>query len=270
MFTLLHTNDFHNKLSPEKAVRLKAMRKEIGDQGVLLDAGDASGSGNITFKLAGESILAAMTDIGYDAMTVGNRDFHVSQLGFRSKLFRAGFPILCANVRNSHTAKIQNYEALNSEVSIDFSNDDKKPLKKTLIHRFLYLRSNPEWKMLVVGLTIPMVTEKMWERKLSAYIFDDPFKSAVSLIPSLKRRLKPDLTVALTHIGIANDRKLAESDLGIDLIVGGHTHEVLQEGERIGDCLVVQAGSHGRYYGRVEVNKNTEGKPLLTARVFEL
>ena len=270
LFTLLHTNDFHNKLTPEKAARLKAMRAEIGDQGALFDAGDACGSGNITFKLAGESILEEMTDIGYDAMTVGNRDFHVSQLGFKSKLFRAGFPILCANVRNSQATQIQYSENLNSEISLDLSDDDKNPPRKNYVNRYLYLQSNPEWKTLIIGLTVPMVTERMWERKLSAYIFDDPLKIALSLIPCLKQRLKPDLTVALTHVGISTDRRLAESDLGIDLIVGGHTHEVLPEGERIGDCLIVQAGSHGRCYGRVEAHKNTEGKPILTARVFEL
>lgn len=246
------------------------MRSEIEGQGILLDAGDACGSGNITFKLAGESILAEMTDIGYDAMTVGNRDFHVSQLGFRSKIFRAGFPILCANVRNSHAVLNQDDETLNSEVSITLSDDDRNQPRKTLVNRYLYLQTNSEWKTLIIGLTVPMVTERMWERKLSAYIFDDPLKTALSLIPNLKRRFKPDLTVALTHIGISNDRKLAESDLGIDLIVGGHTHEVLPEGERVGDCLIVQAGSHGRFYGRVEARKSLENKLSLSARVFEL
>jgi len=53
-YTILHTNDFHNKLSEPQAERLRGLRSAIGDRGLLLDAGDAIGSGNITFRPGGE------------------------------------------------------------------------------------------------------------------------------------------------------------------------------------------------------------------------
>jgi 2',3'-cyclic-nucleotide 2'-phosphodiesterase (5'-nucleotidase family) len=114
-----------------------------------------------------------------------------------------------------------------------------------------------------------MVTERMWERKLSSYIFEGPLRTAERLLPGLINREKPDLTIALTHIGLRLDRELAAMDLGIDLIIGGHSHELLPQGERIHDTLIVQAGSHGRYAGVVNVEM-ADGKPQLAARIASL
>lgn len=241
--TLLHTNDFHNHLTPEKAARLQGMRRSLGESGLLLDAGDAGSSGNVTFKPAGEPILELMSDTGYDAMTVGNRDFHFSQAGFHAKLFRARFPVLCANVR---------------------SRDPSTPLPaapsitKTL---------SGGVRITVLGLTVPMITERMLVRKVSAYVFDDPLETASRMVPALRPHC--DLLVCLTHIGLGRDRELAARVPGIDLIIGGHTHALLEEGERVGDTLVVQAGAHGRFFGTVQA-RIEEGVRLLKANIEPL
>lgn len=47
-----------------------------------------------------------------------------------------------------------------------------------------------------------------------------------------------------THIGLNNDRALARQFPEIDLIIGGHTHDLLTRGERVGDVLIVHAGGH--------------------------
>jgi 2',3'-cyclic-nucleotide 2'-phosphodiesterase (5'-nucleotidase family) len=126
-----------------------------------------------------------------------------------------------------------------------------------------------DWRVLVIGLTVPMVTERMWERKLSAYVFEAPLRTAARMLPALIQAERPDLTIALTHIGLRLDRELAEANLGADLIVGGHSHEVLPEGEKVGNALIVQAGSHGRYAG-VVVAEQTEERPRLEARIVSL
>ena len=101
--TILHTNDFHNHLSAGSGAQIARIVAATAEPNLLVDAGDAGGSSNVTFRTAGEPILEEMSRLGYCAMTVGNRDFHVSRLGFRSKLFKARFPVLCANVRPSGT-----------------------------------------------------------------------------------------------------------------------------------------------------------------------
>jgi 2',3'-cyclic-nucleotide 2'-phosphodiesterase (5'-nucleotidase family) len=238
--TLLHTNDFHNHLSETQAARLREMRADVGDRGLLLDAGDAISSGNVTYKAAGEPILDVMSEAGYDAMTVGNREFHFSQPGFCAKVGRARFPILCANVRARDTAT------------------------RLPVQPFITRELAGGVRVTIFGLTVPMITERMLVRKVSSYVFDDPLKTAAQLVPKL--RTNCDLLIFLSHIGIAYDRQVAERVPGIDLIIGGHTHAVLEAGERVSDTLIVQAGWWGKYLGTVTVEMG-QGAPQMSAKL---
>jgi 2',3'-cyclic-nucleotide 2'-phosphodiesterase (5'-nucleotidase family) len=240
--TILHTNDFHNHLSEAQAAKLKERRAALGESGLLLDAGDAISSGNITYKPGGEPILDLMSDSGYDAMTVGNREFHFSQAGFCAKVSRARFPVLCANVRAKGA--------------------------ETKLPTVPYIeRAVGGLNVTIFGLTVPMITERMLSRKVSSYVFDDPLKTAESLVPQLRGGC--DLLVCLSHIGLARDREMAERVAGIDLIIGGHTHALLETGEQIGGCLIVQAGWWGHYLGTVVASLG-EGYPRFTASVAPL
>jgi 2',3'-cyclic-nucleotide 2'-phosphodiesterase (5'-nucleotidase family) len=277
VFTILHTNDFHNRLTCAQAARLTELRKALNGNGLLLDAGDAISSGNITFRPGGEPILDQMRRIGYDALTVGNREFHLSRYGFNRKLFRAKFPILCANVRPSRCQSPA--EEARDEGCADhpIQNPKSKIQNPPICTHLLHIgQGSPvgsrEWRIVVFGLTVPMITERMIERKVSAYLFDDPLETARQIVPQLRAGFRPDLLIALTHIGLDRDRELARAVPDIDLIVGGHTHDVLEQGERVGETLIVQAGSHGRYYGRVEVfepplRESSGVRPTLHARL---
>ena len=69
-----------------------------------------------------------------------------------------------------------------------------------------------------------------------------------------------DVVVVLSHAGINHDRGLSWSVRDkVDLIVGGHTHDVLTEGERDQGVPIVQAGSHGRHLGRVLLEVDEAG-----------
>jgi 2',3'-cyclic-nucleotide 2'-phosphodiesterase (5'-nucleotidase family) len=259
-YTILHTNDFHNHLTSEQATLLKQRVAALMGRGLLLDAGDAISSGNITYKPGGEPILDVMSDIGYSAMTVGNREFHFSRAGFHSKLSKAKFPILCANVRLSHCDQ-------DSEATEDH---ELRLERDPPVYPWRLFILDDGFRVIVFGITVPMITEQMLVRKVSAYVFDDPLLTAERLVPRLKTEHSPDMVVAMTHIGIRFDRLLAEQVEGIDLIIGGHTHVVLPEGERVGKCLIVQAGSHGRLLGTVEILRKDARKLEFTARIEEL
>jgi len=70
------------------------------------------------------------------------------------------------------------------------------------------------------------------------------------------------LVVVLSHLGLddgynagASDRTLARELAGeIDLIVGAHSHDLLPEGEWVGEVLIAQAGCYGDHIGRVEID----------------
>ena len=252
-FTILYTNDLHNHLSVLQAEKLSRLRTEIGPNGLLLDAGDAVGAGNITFRPGGEAILQTMSRIGYDAMTVGNREFHFSHIGFQTKLSMARFPALCANVRASRQHIPESDRILDGQTH---SATIQLPVIPYIVRDF-----GDNRRIVIFGVTVPMITERMLVRKVSSFVFDDPIHAAALLVPTLRERFAPDLLIALTHIGIQKDRELAMSVPGIDLIIGGHTHVVLEHGEKVGKTWIFQAGCRGAYFGRIEVRDPIRSDP---------
>lgn len=273
MLQIIHTNDFHDRLTDEKAERLTLMRRQLGASGLMLDAGDAGGSGNLTFRPSGEAILERMSAIGYDAMTVGNRDFHLTRTGFRCKLSRATFPILCANVYAAPMPSEEERRAFalraadgpwsgrTATEQKDLTRQEPLQNDTTPTRRYVVFERKGR-RIVVLGLTVPMITEQMLSRKVSAYVFEAPLHCAQRLVPLLRERYAPDLFVALTHIGYARDQELAATVPGIDLIIGGHSHTVLEEGTRVENTLIVQAGSRGSHVGRVEIELQEGATPL--------
>ena len=248
MLQIIHTNDFHNRLTQAAADRLADMKRELvaAGGGLLLDAGDAGGAGNLTFHSGGEPILEQMSRIGYDAMTVGNRDFHLTRSGFRCKLSRATFPILCANVYPT---------PMLSEADLSTAGYTSERTAELPVYRAIVRETNG-WRIVILGLTVPMITPQMLSRKVSAYVFEPPLRCAQRLVPLLRERYTPDLLIALTHIGFSRDQELASTVPGIDLIIGGHSHTVLTEGMQVENTLIVQAGSHGSHFGHIEIEKS--------------
>ncbi|MCX6367268.1 MAG: metallophosphatase [Armatimonadetes bacterium] len=223
---IFHTNDFHGKLTDEKAALLKREieRLSAGEPYLLLDAGDAISAGNLGFNPMGEPVLARMSALGYDAMTMGNRETHPSLPVVRTKLNKATFPILCANG-----------SAKNAAGNVPFVP--------------FVLRECGGQKIGIFGVTVPMATPQ----KVDAALWDNLFAPPIETAKRLAAELRPqcDLLIALTHIGIAQDRKLAEAIPELDLLIGGHTHVVLEQPEVVNNVPIVQAGSHARYLGHV-------------------
>ncbi|MGO8670726.1 MAG: bifunctional metallophosphatase/5'-nucleotidase [Capsulimonadaceae bacterium] len=222
---ILHTNDFHNHLTDVQAARIAATRAELRDV-LLLDSGDAVSAGNVGVRPGGEPILDLMSEAGYDAMTLGNREFHVAEALLKHKIRRAQFPILCANIRWRE------------------DRGDRLPVQPFII------KGLPCGVSIgVIGVTVPMVTTRMAARVVSAFVFDDPVDAVRELIPTIKPDV--DMLMALTHIGIREDERLAAACPELDLIVGGHSHVMLSRPEVVGKVPIVQAGWFGHYLGHV-------------------
>jgi 5'-nucleotidase/UDP-sugar diphosphatase len=212
---ILHTSDMHNKLTPAKAEHIREIKKQYPNS-ILLDSGDAIWAGNIFWKPGGENVLDLMNYAGYDAMCMGNREFHFLQTGIVSKTSKAKFPILSANLNASDSSK-------------------KLPTKPFKVFDINSI------KIGVFGLTIPCITEKMQVKKVSHYYFDQPLQTAIAEVSELKKI--SDVVIALTHIGLEKDKKLIEKVDGIDLILGGHTHISNQENKIYHhNCFAKQIG----------------------------
>ena len=215
----IHTNDLHGKLTPERAVRLGELRKE---NDLYFDSGDSILAGNLALPFRHEAVWPLLKGLDCTASVPGNRESHPLAAAFRAKLAGVEHPVLCGNLRLK---------------------DGTRPFPSTLLIERNGLRIG------VAAAMVEMVTPRMKTAVASAYLWDPALPTLRDLAEEL--RPKADLLIALTHIGHRRDHELAETGL-YDIILGGHSHTVLQEPERIGDAWVCQGGSHGRFVGLYE------------------
>ncbi len=247
--SIFHTSDMHNKLTRHLADRLHAL-KESSPDSLMLDSGDAIWAGNVFWRPGGEPILDLMNSVPYDAICMGNREFHFLEIGVNSKTSRANFPVLSANLRRKRGAERPDSPLLPGEgPGVRFS-------RRACVAPFVKFERDG-LRIAVFGLTVPCITERMLARKISDFYFDQPMAAAAEIVPKL--RPECDILIALTHIGIRVDRELAASVEGIDLILGGHTHTITQEPERVGRTFIIHHGFFAHYVGKVNVEARPEG-----------
>ncbi len=215
---ILHLNDLHGALCAEHLARIRSFQTPGA---LTFDTGDAIKAGNLAIPLRREEVWSHFAEIPIDAGTIGNRETHLLQSAFEAKIAGAAHPLLCANLK---------WRSDGSPVL---------PASLTIIRGSL--------KIGIFGVSVAMVTERMASRVASAYLWDDPIATARRVAKELRPEV--DLLIALTHIGYAKDRLLAEATPEIDLIFGGHSHTVLDEPVQVGNTWIAQGGSHARFLG---------------------
>lgn len=216
----LHTNDLHGMLVEQKLPYLLSCRAQAD---LYFDTGDCIRTGNLGIPLRREPVWTHLSEARCNASVIGNRETHVLESAFRSKLAGATHPVLCGNLRDRA---------------------GHRPLPATL---------TTVWQGVtigVLGVSVAMVTERMRTQAASAFLWDDPVQTAVTLAEELRPSV--DVLIALTHIGHSQDRRLAERCPLIDMIFGGHSHTVLESPEKVGGTWICQGGSHARFLGLYE------------------
>lgn len=248
--TIFHTNDMHGRL--EEISRLshfaRCLRKIAQAEGrkvFFWDAGDAADRRvqicSITKGAAFSQILNAM---GYDLQTMGNAiALPYGPAAMKAVAERANFPILAANCRDGDGPLVDGLQ----EYTII-------PISKKL-------------NLGVLGLTAP------WGGIYE--VFDLHFPNFIELAIEKIKELHykgADLIIVLSHLGLEDDRHLAETVPGIDLIIGGHSHNQLPIGEIHNGVMITQAGEYARFLGKVDVSVDADTSQVLflTAQLLEV
>jgi len=250
MLTILHTNDTHSNIDPfpdnhskypgkggvaRRFELIKKVRQEE-ENVLLIDAGDIF-QGTPYFNMYGGVLeMKLMSELGYEAATMGNHDFDAGLDGFLAAHEHANFPFLCAN-----------YDFVNTQ--LDGITSERMTLQKGSIKVGLF----------GIGVELDGLVP---DSKFGETKYLDPIEIANDQAKKLKDD-GCDLIICLSHLGYSydddkiSDVELAKKTKNIHLIIGGHTHTFLEkpveqinlDGETV---LINQVGWAGINVGRID------------------
>lgn len=250
---ILHTNDTHSLILPDadgrggvmqrKAIidSVKAANKDV----IIVDAGDKV-QGTLYFKFfKGDVEYPLQNMLGVDIAILGNHEFD------------NGLQALADNERKLKAERLS--------ANYDFSGTPADGLFKP------YTIKNVGGKKIgFIGINIDpesIISQANYE----GMGFRDVIETANSTAAYLKSKKKCDIVVAVTHIGYpkgnakTTDPELARASKDIDIIIGGHSHTLIDpknpssypcivdnaEGRPV---LIVQTGKSGKNIGQIRID----------------
>jgi 5'-nucleotidase len=216
---IYHTSDIHAR---EKFGDRLAALVEPG--ALLVDCGDAL-AGSSVFYTRKEPVIEELARAPYAAMAVGNREFHYLHSLFLARARRLRAPLVCSNVID-----LRGREAVFArELTVDAGGT---PV------RFLSLLV-PQYR-----------TGSGWET-IFGWRFLAP-DAALGEFLTADRQAAP--TVILSHLGLPADREVAQRWPGVAAILGGHSHQALQQPEIVNGVPIANAGAYAGHVGRIELS----------------
>ncbi len=255
---ILWTNDTHGYLSPlyhkepeegnyldialkegkiggwaNLATLIKKYRAEMPEKTILLDAGDTWHGTGVALFTRGSAIVRVMNALKYDAMTPGNVDFLYPKEVFLKRVEESEFPVIAANIYDKEW--------------------DEPDFKQYIIKEVNGL------KVAIIGMTYHWSAKTGNRENTQGWSFGLREDQVRELIKEIREKKKPDLVVLLSHMGYRVDRKYPTRVEGIDVVVGAHTHDNVYKPPVVDGAIVVQAGSHGKFLGKLDL-KIKDGK----------
>ncbi len=252
--TILHTNDVHSRIDPfpqdgtrnagmggvaRRAALIKKVRAAEKNV-LLLDAGDIFQGTPFFNFYGGELELKLMSEMGYDASTIGNHDFDNGLEGLVKALPNANFPLL--------------------NINYDFNDT---PMKDKTAPFKIFVKDGVRIGVFGVGIELKGLVA---DTNCKNTVYLDPLTTANATALRLKKEEKCDYVICLSHLGYEykNEKSkicdivFAEQSKHIDLIIGGHTHTFLERPDirknaDAAPVIINQVGWAGIMLGRIDV-----------------
>jgi len=243
-FTILHSNDMHGDFFAEIQGKegkligglallsgyINKVRQE--EENVLyVISGDMVRGSLIDSEYKGISTIEIMNYLAPDIVALGNHEFDygLPHLLFLEKM--ANFPIVNANLY------INKYN-------------------KRLMLPYLILKK-AGFDILFTGVITEKVMDTIKQDELiSSFVTLEEASREVGKICNAYKNDDIDLTILLTHIGFESDVQLAKllrPEWGIDIIIGGHSHTILDQPAKVNNILIAQAGVGTDQIGRFDI-----------------
>ena len=243
-FTILHSNDMHGDFLAEVSGEsgeligglallsgyLNKVRNE--EENVLyVIAGDMVQGSLIDSEYRGISTIEIMNYLSPDVATLGNHelDYGLEHLLFLERM--ANFPIVNANLYI------------------------KKYHKRLMMPHMILKKAG--FDILFIGIITDKVMDTISrDSDIGSFISLEEARAEIGRICNAYKNNDIDLTVLLTHIGFDSDRELArmlDPAWGVDLIIGGHSHTILEKPACENNILIAQAGVGTNQIGRFDI-----------------
>ncbi len=247
--TLAHLNDLQARYSDRLAGKsrygyiagyLRALKDEVPET-LVVDAGDDYEKGAVAeLRSMGEATRQMVQALPIDVRTIGNHDFAYGEDAVVKDVSESAHPVLAANIR---------YE--------------KKP---DLFAPFVRIDVGCV-RVGVVGVVASnygaddLPTREPFD---GVFVHDDHYVDIVGQVVRA-HRAEVDVMIAVDHIGLFPDSVLAQKTPGLDVVVGGHTEDLVRkplgvwrrDGSR---AVVLQAGHWGRTLGRADLTIDLKKK----------
>ena len=243
-FTILHSNDMHGdflaEVRGEKGKLIGGLAllsgyinkvREEEENVLYVISGDMVQGSIIDSEYKGISTIEIMNYLAPDVVSLGNHEFDygLPHLLFLEKM--ATFPIVNANLY------IKKYN-------------------RRLMQPFLII-NKAGFEILFTGIITEKVMDTITQDSLvGSFVSLEEAKIEVGKIANAYKNEDIDLTILLTHIGYESDIELAQlldPEWGIDLIIGGHSHTILEKPAEINNILITQAGVGTDQIGRFDI-----------------
>ncbi|AKG03994.1 metallophosphoesterase [Salimicrobium jeotgali] len=242
---IYYTSDLHSYFEkwPKLAGYIEEKRREhrnreeasfVFDNGDHVDrfhpvAEGLKGKGNVELLNASE----------YDVVNFGNNEgITLAEQELYHLYDEADFPVACAN-------------------AFPMSKEDPDWLKPYVIRE-----TASGVKLGIIGLTAPFrVFYQLLGWKVEA-----PERMMDRYMEEVKAQ--SDIVVLLSHLGYHTDRQMAADYPGLDVIIGGHTHHLLPEGEKHNGVLLTAAGKHGTHLGEIFIDWDHSKQKLVNKEAY--
>src|SRR5882762_2792746 len=237
--TLLQVNDVYQFAPVDGGTRgglarVLTLRKEIMSESphaLYLLAGDTISPSVESNTYQGRQMIDAWNASGLDYATFGNHEFDFGPDVLRERMRESHFKWLAANVIDKKTGKT-------------FADTPEFIVR--------------EFEGVKIGIFGIVLQETLQTSRPGPNVdIQDPCATAARVIPKI-HAAGAQVIIALTHLSMGEDKQLARCS-GIDLIIGGHEHTLLES--MAGHAPIFKMTSDARELGRIDLNiSKTTGK----------
>lgn len=221
------------------ATLVKQLRSRYGeDKTLLFDGGDTWQGSGTAYWTRGDDMVGACNVLGVDVMT-GHWEFTYLAKEVRANIAKFKGDFVAQNVLVKEESLFEGVTAYDEDSGHAF-----QPYT---------IKKRGDLRVAVIGQAFPYTPIANPQRFIPDWTFGIQETAMQEMVNRVRAKERPDVVVVISHNGMDVDLKMASKVTGIDVILGGHTHDAVPQPVEVkndtGTTLVCNAGSNGKFVG---------------------